>query len=216
MPALPDLHLEITSKCALACPACPRTFHFGDYKVQDLPMPAIDNIVSSRQSYQGIFLCGDHGDPIYHTQFHSILEKLLKMPGEPFISISTNGSYRSRDWWIKTGQMLRRKDRIIFGVDGLKDTSHLYRRGNNWDSISLAIEALKSVSEVQVRWQWILFSHNENQLELAARQAWEWGVDRFVIVGSSKSIETDRWKPNLTLEQAESRFQRAYDDLSTL
>ncbi len=106
---------------------------------------------------------------------------------------------------------MRAKDQFIFGIDGLEDTSHIYRRNNDWNSIMTGIKILKAESQCRVRWQWILFKFNEHQIAEAARLSKELKLDRFMIVGSSRHQETDPWKPTLSLEQAEQEFLRSYD-----
>lgn len=143
---IPKLHLEISSKCALACPACPRTEFQGQYKVTNLPLASISNIVNSNRRFGEVLLCGDHGDPIYHDRFHDVVRMLLKLSGRPHITVATNGSHRPREWWLETASLLRPCDYVIFGIDGLEDTASAYRRGSDWDSIMTAIRILKSVS----------------------------------------------------------------------
>lgn len=208
---LPDLHLELTSKCTLACPACPRTYHKGKYAVTEVPIEVIENIVNSGKRFEMVTMCGDHGDPIYHTRFHDVLRLLLKLPGEPFLSVATNGSYRSREWWKETARILRKKDEVIFGVDGLEDTSHIYRRNNDWKSIIEGMRVLKEFGECRITWQWILFSFNQHQMEEAARLSRDLKVDRFMIVGSSRHEEVDPWRPTISISEAQERFMNAYD-----
>lgn len=208
---LPDLHLEITSKCVLACPGCPRTIYPKDYAVTDLPVNIVEKIVADGRQYKMITLCGDHGDPIYHSQFHEIISLLLKLPGTPYISIATNGSSRSEAWWAKTAQLLRKNDEIIFGIDGLEDTSHLYRKKNNWASIIKAIEILKSKGCCQITWQWILFRFNEHQLAEAATVAKKLKIDCFMIIGSSRFDDDDPFRPTLSIQDAENQFRKSYD-----
>jgi MoaA/NifB/PqqE/SkfB family radical SAM enzyme len=209
--SLPDLHLEISSKCALACSACPRTYLKGHYKVTDLPLASIQRLVKSPMRYRMVTLCGDHGDPIYHSQFHEVILALQQLPDAPYIAVATNGSHRKEDWWRKTAEIMRPKDQFIFGVDGLEDTSHLYRRGNDWNSILRGIEILKSEGLCQVHWQWILFKFNQHQITEAAKLVKSLRLDRFMIVGSSRHSDKDPMRPTISIEDAEREFRRVYD-----
>lgn len=210
-PSLPDLHLELTSKCRLACPACARTVEAGQYQETELSLSAIDRLVKARQRFKMINLSGAHGDPIYHSRFHEVIEKLLRLEGEPFVGIETNGSYRDQDWWAMTGALLRSKDQVVFGIDGLQDTIGLYRRNADWSSIILGIETLKKKSSCVVHWRWILFRHNQHQIEEAARLARSLGVDHFTIVGSLQDPSIDGMQPTISVEDAENTLRGTFD-----
>ena len=208
---IPRLHLEISSKCALSCPLCPRTEYLGHYKITNLPLESISNIVQGGARFGEILLCGDHGDPIYHDRFHDVIRILLDLPGAPSISLATNGSHRSIDWWLETASLLRPQDNIVFGIDGLRNTSGIYRRGIDWDSSIAAIKTLKSNCPSTIVWQWILFKFNEHQLHDAAMLMRDLKIDIFILVESSRYEKTDSWCPTLTLSEANQIFKNAYD-----
>ncbi|NQY99443.1 MAG: radical SAM protein [Bdellovibrionales bacterium] len=202
-----DLHLELTSKCALKCPACPRTERFGDYTVTELSLDALKNILDFDYKYKIVSLCGDHGDPIYHSQFHNVIELLLDLPGAPSLHIATNGSGRKADWWKATAELLRPKDRVIFGIDGLEDTNELYRRGANWQSIMTAAKTLKASGNSQLVWQWILFEHNQHQMPEARKVFEDVRFDDFWVVQSFRSSDTSCKPATITIDEAKMRFQ---------
>lgn len=168
-----------------------------------MSLEAIKNSIHQGRTYQMISLCGDHGDPIYHTQFHEVLRLLQTIKGDPYdpgIMLATNGSHRNEEWWKKTGSLLKRKDKVIFGVDGLRDTNHLHRRGSDWDSIMLAMETLRKHSQVRVQWQWILFNHNQHQIKDGMKLAQDLGLDRFFVVESARYNQG--MEPTISIEEA--------------
>jgi MoaA/NifB/PqqE/SkfB family radical SAM enzyme len=201
-----ELHLEITSKCTLKCPLCPRTEVPGTYKVTDLSLELIEKIVSTSYEFDNVALCGNHGDPIYHSNFFQVIDLLLKLPGAPRIQINTNGSYKRPDWWRQLGEKLRSKDRVVFGLDGLKDTCKNYRVNCDWDSAWNGLVTLKKHSKCKLRWQWILFKYNEHQLAEAKQLCVEHGIDDFSIVKSSRFLEDINEEPTISLEEARRRF----------
>lgn len=211
----PVLHLELTSKCALRCTECARTKYLEKIPVREMSLSVIEAIKRSGKVFREISLCGAHGDPIYHSNFHDVLKKLKTFPGSPLISIATNGSYRTEDWWKETALLLARKDEVIFAIDGLKDTLTQYRVNADWDSIRLGMETLKKNSRVRILWQWILFRHNEHQLEEAGKLAREWKVDQFLILKSSRYSKDTADFPRRSTEYAEQDFRRGFD-LSSL
>ena len=199
------LHLEITSNCHLKCPACPRTIYDGSYLKTEMPLEMIEKIISFDLDFKKIFLCGDHGDPIYHSKFHKVIDYLVSRPNQAPVIICTNGSNKTKEWWKKTAKMLRPIDNIIFGIDGLKHNNHLHRKNSNWNSIDEGILTLREHSQCKITWQWILFSFNENDLRSAAIQAQIWRVNSFTIVKSFREINP-LWIPTKSLEAARMDF----------
>jgi MoaA/NifB/PqqE/SkfB family radical SAM enzyme len=180
-----EWHLELSSRYALACPRCPRTTHKGAYEVLDLPLAVVERIFPPGTSARKIILCGNHGDPIYHHRFHDVLSYLRGLgPSPPRLSIHTNGAFRDRAFWAETARILSRHDRVVFSIDGLEDTNHLYRVNARWSTILDGIEECRG--KVGMIWKFIVFQHNQHQVEEARRLAVEWGFDDFNLVKSDR------------------------------
>jgi MoaA/NifB/PqqE/SkfB family radical SAM enzyme len=110
-----------------------------------------------------IRLCGTYGDPCMHKDFIEIV-KWLQASTTATISINTNGSLRSKKWWAQLGSIMRDTDYVVFGVDGLYDTNHLYRKNTNFNKI---IDNARSFIDGggNAIWKFILFKHNEHQID---------------------------------------------------
>lgn len=126
--------------------------------------------------------CGNHGDPIYHPKLFELVEFLKAH--NVVIEITTNGSHRKLSWWSDLLKILDERDALYFSVDGLKDTLSLYRHGADWESV-LAAMKLSAEAPVKSIWKYIVFRHNENQIEEARNLASELGFDQFTLVKSS-------------------------------
>jgi len=65
------VQVEITSKCTLKCPRCPRTELTLDYINQEISLGSFKEIFTPLVLSQIKFLlfCGHTGDPIYATEF---------------------------------------------------------------------------------------------------------------------------------------------------
>ena len=178
------LNVEITTKCSLKCPMCPRT-NFSEYidPRHEMPIGFIDKMLFS-ESLEKIYLCGANGEPTQHSQFLKVLE-VLKLKTRAQINFHTHGSFKPIKWWDQVFGILDPTDHIIFSVDGLKDTNHIYRINSNWDQIELALRA--AAKRVRTTWKYIVFSHNEHQIEEAVLLAKKWGVTWFSLKKS------DRW-----------------------
>ena len=187
-----SFNVEITNRCTLGCPECSRT---GNAWVRDnlaqLPVELLRKIfpVSEHTSLAGlkINLCGTYGDCIYHTQFHDVLAH-FKTAGLN-VMIETNGSHRTREWWEKTCALLDANDSITFSVDGLEDTNHIYRINSRWKDIISAMEYC--APRVFVSWKFIVFRHNEHQIEEAKALAKKIGVRDITFKKSARFRDGD-------------------------
>ena len=59
--------------------------------------------------------------------------------------------------------ILDENDKIIFSIDGLEDTNHLYRKNAKWKSIMGGIEMLQK-RKCKIIWKFIVFKHNQHQI----------------------------------------------------
>lgn len=183
---LRELHIELSSRCVLRCPRCPRT---------ELPYLHNLNLDYSLSDFQKLFpihdvqrivFCGDTGDPIYAKEFIEIIDYIKKTNSDIMLKIVTNGSYKSTQWWQKLANTLNNKDTITFSVDGWdNDSNNLYRVNSNYSSILEGIRIMVN-SPVLVNWSTIIFSFNENELSKIENQARQLGVDSLQLVESTK------------------------------
>lgn len=184
-PSISTWHLELSSRCALACPKCPRV-HLNSADFTFLDYERFENffVESQREGnlWKLVHLCGNHGDPIYHPRLLDFI-KLFKNH-DVVVQLTTNGSHRSGSLWRDLIAMLTSRDSIIFSVDGLVDTLGLYRVGADWDSIYKAMKVVAS-SDVESVWKYIVFRHNEKQISKARTLATELGIKSFIQVKSS-------------------------------
>lgn len=164
---LTKLHLELTSRCVLSCPGCPRTWFAQTFKK---PVPKVDlNLDDLRQfldcetgkNITHFHLESNHGDSIYYPQ---LLEFIKEWRDTKTFHIVTNGSHMKLEFWHELNSLLTANDQITFSVDGLRDTNETYRINSKWDSVMTAIDVI-SAGPVQLHWKTIAFSHNQDQLE---------------------------------------------------
>ena len=157
-------HIEPTSKCVLECPLCDRTVFYERFKKRELHEINIKDIVNFLGKNAQVTMCGNNGDPIYHSEFFQLCEKLKEQ--DAVIHICTNASGKNKTWWSNLVKILDHKDKITFAVDGLEDTNHVYRKNAKWHTI---IDAMKICAEspIQTVWKFIIFKHNQHQIDTA-------------------------------------------------
>ncbi len=187
------IHWEITDLCNLKCPMCPRT----DILNRCRPVKEIQNSQFSLEDVMKYFpdsflkkikridFCGNFGDPCMARDFYNICEFLVKKYNITIMA-STNGSMRDPSWWKKLGTLLAGTDSWFeFHIDGLSDTNHLYRIGANWERVVANTQAFIS-GGARADWHYILFRHNQHQLDEARNQASQMGFKHFVPTDSGR------------------------------
>lgn len=184
------LHLEPTNRCQLSCPSCPRTEYPSHIVISDVD---IELVTRSLDQYTDVYMCGNHGDSIYHPRFHELLIAIKEAKPDIRIQFETNGSGRTKTWWEKTAEILRPIDAVIFSVDGMRDNNHFYRIGSKWDSIEMGMRTLReNNAKVRMVWKWILFHHNQKAVGDGLALSKEIGFNRFNIVSSDRN-DDDHW-----------------------
>lgn len=182
------VHLEISSKCVLKCPRCPRTELALDHVNQEVSLTEFKKAfpTNTLDKIKNFIFCGDIGDPIYATDFLDIIA-YIKQNSNIRVKIITNGSYKKTSWWEQLGQLLNHNDRVTFSVDGWNNESNnLYRVNSDFDSIVNGIKSLRSSSNCTIMWSTIYFKFNQDQIDSIRILATELGCNQFQTVKSSK------------------------------
>ena len=174
-----ELHVEVTNKCNAACPMCDRNIHGAVDRpgrgLSEWSQEDIEKVFRGLPNLKFVYFCGTHGDPLASKNiFHAI--KAAKDTGAR-MEMFTNGSLKPRSWWERLVAILDKGDRITFGVDGI-ETNHLYRQNTKIEKI---LENMKICcdAEVKVRWDFLVFKHNEHEMEKCKTLAKEMGVNNF-------------------------------------
>ena len=128
-------------------------------------------------------LCGNLGDPIYHPEFVELCEKLKNRGAE--LTITTNGSYKSKDWWAELTNVLDNRDTVIFSIDGTPKNFSNYRVNGDWESIEVGINECAN-SMCRTTWKFIPFNFNETQLDEVRKLSVNLGIDEFIVQPSSR------------------------------
>ena len=178
------VHLEITQKCQAACPTCDRNENGGvDNKHITNAELSIDDCTNIFQpdfikQLKTMYMCGNLGDPIVARDTLEVFDLFRSNNDTMWLSMNTNAGAKSTDWWRELAGIIGRKGAVIFSVDGLKDTNHLYRQNVVWDNVERNMRAFVEAGG-RARWDFIIFGHNEHQVEEAEALAEAWGVERF-------------------------------------
>jgi len=179
------LHLEVTDKCNASCPQCARNDSGGAVNplltITELRLSDIEKMFSDglARRLRQVILCGGYGDAVMARDTIDICEFFRKENPDVLIGMHTNGSARSVDWWREMARVLQ-PGYMCFGVDGLADTNHIYRRGTRFELIMRNAQAYIDAGGYAI-WDYILFAHNEHQVREADELSKKMGFKLFQI-----------------------------------
>lgn len=185
------LEWEVTTACNAACPQCPRNYYGG--KTWNT-LPIVQNSLAWAQQHlpvdfirklSRVDFCGTYGDPIMNNQLQEIIAWLFEQHPDLHISIKTNGGLRDPSWWTNLGILLGNRGSVFFGIDGLADTNHLYRRRVDFDTVINNAQAFIHAGG-QAHWSYIVFRHNQHQVDRARELANQFGFQEFNVKLTSR------------------------------
>ena len=191
-----QVHWEPTDKCNSACPMCPRYdsegFEIGTLENAEWTLESFKKAwpVKFIKELKKILACGNYGDPCACKEFVDIYEYVREINPCIGLACNTNGSLRNPAWWARLGAVMREDQNsgnyCTFSLDGLEDTNHLYRRNTNWKKIMENAKAFIDAGGI-AHWDYIVFEHNEHQVDEARQLAKEMGFKNFNVK------RTTRW-----------------------
>ena len=192
------MHLELTSRCNLLCPMCGRTTGMDgdnvklkkrdDLDLTDTDPKVIQQALEDMKPFlpNHVFINGNYGDPIMYPYLLEVV-KMCKDIGVAQVTLSTNGSAQTEAWWIELASIMRKPDKVIFAIDGLEDTNHLYRVNSKWNIIMRNAKAFIANGGI-ARWDFIGFAHNEHQIDEARQLAEDMGFVKFRYKKSNRYV----------------------------
>ena len=184
------LQAEITSDCNAACPQCPRNVYGGQtvpnlpinrWTLNELPKMFRNNFIANLEL---IYFCGTYGDPLMHPQVLQIADWFKQRNPSASIGIHTNGGVGKIQTYKDLAKVV---DFIAFGIDGLDDTNQIYRRRVKWDQVMSRAETFISAGG-RANWDFIVFEHNQHQVEKARTVAATMGFSEFNIKKTSRFL----------------------------
>lgn len=190
------VHLELTHRCNAACPMCSRNIHGGalnpDMPLSELSLADIQAILLPDfiRQLKRIYACGNYGDPIVARDCLEVFRYLRDNGSELNLCLHTNGSARRRDWWREMATIMKQGPHYLrFGIDGLEDTNHIYRRGADWKTVMRSAEAFIEAGG-RAEWDFLVFKHNEHQVESARKLSQDMGFKEFFVRKTGRFLGT--------------------------
>ena len=179
------IHLEVTQNCQASCPMCDRNMN-GEginphINLDELTLEDCKNIFLPEfiQQLDTMYMCGNLGDPIVARDTLEIFKYFREHNPNMWLSMNTNAGAKSAEWWTELAHVFGRMGAVIFSVDGLSDTNHIYRQGVTWNNVERNMRAFIAAGG-RARWDFLIFEHNQHQVDEAQSLADKWGCERFI------------------------------------
>ena len=193
------IHLEVTQNCQASCPMCDRNMNGKGINphinLDELSLLDCVDIFPPEfiKQLDTMYMCGNLGDPIVAKDTLEIFEYFRSHNPNMWLSMNTNAGAKNEEWWRQLAEVFGRMGAVIFSVDGLRDTNHLYRQGVVWDNVERNMRAFIDAGG-RARWDYLIFEHNQHQVEEAEALAAEWGCEKFMKKKTGRFITQDSKK----------------------
>ena len=187
------IDIELTSFCNISCKGCFRVLSGHADKILNKSYIDLATIQKRFQkemfpSIRIINFCGSVDEPTTHPEFFDIIRHFADWNAH--INIATNGSLRTAKWWAELAAILPPSHRVTWGIDGADETSEIYREGSKFRKVEQNYKAFIAAGG-QAVWQFIVFEHNEHQLETAKQMAKDEGFKDFKTIISHRKDTKD-------------------------
>jgi len=118
-----------------------------------------------------MFMCGNLGDPAAAKDTIGIFRYFREINPKIILGMNTNGGLRNVRWWEELATVLNQpKDYVVFSIDGLADTNHIYRINVNWQQVIKNTKAFIKAGG-SAHWDMLVFRHNEHQVDAAQQMS---------------------------------------------
>lgn len=185
-----SIQLEISNYCNAACPQCPRNY-FGGKTIETLKLKKWSLSEFTRvfnhswlEQINEFYFCGSYGDPLTNSNIVKMCQFLKEKNKNIKIGIHTNGGVGSKKTFSELANCV---DYIAFGIDGLEDTNHIYRRNVLWKKVLENLTEFVKNNGYAI-WDFIVFEHNQHQVEEARKLSKDLGFKEFSVKKTSRFL----------------------------
>ena len=188
---------EITNICNLKCPFCLTGKGIsGGRSVRHMKFEEAKQIIDEVGDYLYMVQLYTWGEPLLNKDIYDIIK--YAQSKNIYTMLSTNATAMSEtnnQRLIDSGL-----NYIMVAIDGgSNETYQKYRIGGNYDEVLVNLKSLiqkrkeNKVSHPFIEWQFIVFSHNEHEVESTQNFAYEIGVNKFTPLPAY--VEDEAFQP---------------------
>ena len=178
------ISIEPTTSCNLRCPQCPSGLRQFTRDTGMLQKPLFENVILQMRRHLHSLTFYFQGEPYLHPSF---LEMVSFAGSNGIYTItSTNAHYLNEVNARQT--VLSGLDKLVISVDGVtQEVYSKYRVGGDFHKV---VEGTREVIRQKkilksrtphIVWQFVVFGHNEHQVEQVKKMGRETGVDEVKI-----------------------------------
>lgn len=189
---LKSIEFDITSYCNSGCPICVRHEWGTSDTVSELVLSHLDKkiIFDVADQFEDkdvkFHFNGVLGDAMMHPDILEIVNYISNKGIS--VNIETNGGSRNVKLWEELGKI--KKLNVQFSIDGLADTNYIYRIKTSFEKIINNAKAyIKSGGNAH--WKFIVFEHNQHQIDTAKLFAENLGFSKFTTLESVRFLESE-------------------------
>ena len=176
------INAELSNYCNAACPMCAR-FDYDQNLIKGITNNSHTTLDDMKNKIGPEVLknvnlfrsCGNVGDGTMNPECAEIYEYVKQVNDGVTLSINTNGGARNPDFYRHLAQI---GVKVIFSIDGLEDTNHLYRRNVKWSKVMDNAEAFVRAGG-HAEWDYLIFEHNQKQVSEAESLSRKIGFRKF-------------------------------------
>lgn len=178
------LSFEPTTSCNLRCPHCPSGLRSFTRDTGMLHTDLFKSVVEQVAPYSGYLTLYFQGEPYLNRKFLDFVR--LASQHRMYTVTSTNAHYLSKEVCEETVRSGLSK--MIISIDGSTQESYAhYRIGGQLDKV---LEGTRNIIDTRkklgadvpfVEWQFVVFKHNENELDDIRALANEYEVDHLSV-----------------------------------
>jgi len=175
---------ELTNHCTCRCPFC-YTGKKGSRPGGFAMVGLYEKLFWQIGRYTYLITLHGWGEPLMHRRLPEIIR--LAHENRIFTVVTTNGNLLTRE--LSKEIITNRLDYLVVSVDGTSEESYQkYRIGGNFEVVMHNLRELISLKKEMgsstpfIEWQFIVFKHNEHEMDAATRLSKEIGVDNIVFM----------------------------------
>ncbi len=188
---------EVTNVCNLNCPFCLTGKGIsGGRDVKHMSFEEAKEIIDQVGDYIYLLQLYTWGEPLINKDIYRIVDYAKSK--NIYVMLSTNATVmttKNNERLVDSGI-----DYIMVAVDGgSSETYKKYRVGGEYEKVLANIKNLlevrrkKAASHPFIEWQFIVFRHNEHEVEKTERMAYELGINKFTPLPAY--VEDETWLP---------------------
>lgn len=185
--------IEPNLYCNLQCPACPTGLRLGLRPTVAIDEELFKSAIDEIGDYVFQLYMYNWGEPLLHKRTPEMISYAKRK--DISILLSTNLSIKLTDDYIDR-LVLSGLDRMLVSLDGVTQESYgKYRRNGNLALVRENVERIQRAKQrlgsatPRVVWQFLVFRHNEHEIEQARAVYKEWGADEIVVGGAEMPLE---------------------------